>query len=262
MRALAIVLIAACGRFEFSTSADGATDQTSDGAPSPLLVGCKLGLAMNEASWSGGLVDRCGGDNPGSALGGAMPVDDGERGRVGELVGGASCIVVKDAPELRGGAALTISAWVRPESPAANSFGIVSKRTDYGVDAAYSVFIWTSKNGAGTVNHLYVDIDTENDRFENPSDELLGTWHQVTVVYDGALAGIQRVAIYVDGTFRTNASESSPAIPTPSTPPDLYVGCLPLGAPAQGLVGRIDDVMFWDRALPASEVLGWFDATR
>jgi hypothetical protein len=169
---------------------------------------------------------------------------------------------VQDAPELRGGAALTISAWVRPAALAPNSFGIITKRADFNVDSAYSAFLWTSNQGTGAVNHLYVDIDSEDDRFENLTDELLGSWHQVTIVYDGSLARGQRLALYVDGVFRTHAPESSASIPTPSSPPDVYVGCLPLGTPAQSLVGRLDDVMLWDRALPASDVLGWFDATR
>lgn len=259
------MMLAGCGRFDFDSVTDGAVmtgEAASDADVATLLVGCQLGLAMNEASWAGGLVDRCGGDNPGAAINGAVPVDDSIRGRVGELVGGTSCIVVQDAPGLRGGAALTLSAWILPATLAPNSFGIISKRTDFGVDTAYSVFLWTSSMGTGGVNHLYVDVEAENERFEDPTDELLDTWHQVTIVYDGTLAPQQRITIYVDGAFRTRAPESASSISTPTTPPDVHVGCLPLVTPAQSLVGRIDDVMLWDRALPASDVAAWYDATR
>lgn len=264
-----MVLLAACGRIDFSSSpapqVDGAApDGTppSDGELASLLEGCELGLAMDEVSWTSGLVDRCGANNPGAATGGALPADDAERGRVGELVGGTSCIIVSDAPELRGGSALTLSAWIRPAALAPSSFGIVSKRVDFGISTAYSLFVWTSDSGSGTANHLYVDIDTENERFENPTDEFLGAWHQVTTVFDGARPSAERVAIYVDGALRSYAPESSSAIATPAAPPDVHVGCLPLSGPAQSLVGRIDDVTLWSRALSAAEVSGWYTATR
>lgn len=264
-----VALVTGCGRFGFDAAAeiggDGALDQgapSTDADLSSLLVGCTLGLAMDEPSWAGGVVDRCAGHHDGTATGGAAPVDDPERGRVGELVGGASCVIVPDAPELRGGGALTASAWVRPTQLAPGSFGVVSKRVNFGANTAYSVFLWTANNGSGTVNHLYVDIDAEDDRFEDPGDEFLDTWRQITVVFDGSQPTAQRVAIYVDGAFRTHAPETSSTIGVPALPPDVYVGCLPLGGPAQSLVGRIDDVMLWSRALPAAEVAAWYQATR
>ncbi len=266
MRALAgVVVLAACGRLEFGAVGDAPMDRSqpaSDADLSNLLVGCQLRLAMDEASWTQGLVDQCGGENPGTAVNGAVPVDDPERGRVGELVGGTSCVLVADAPQLRGGAALTVSAWIRPTALAPSSFGIVSKRTDFGVDTAYSLFVWTSANGGGPVNHLYVDIDTEDQRFEDPTDEFLDAWHQVTMVYDGARAPVERISIYIDGAFRTNAPESAASIPAPAVPPAIHVGCLPLGTPAQSLVGRIDDVVIWSRALPAADVGAWYAASR
>lgn len=261
--------LGACGRLGFGapspTNEDAPTDQiapTSDADLAALLAGCQVGLAINEASWTTGVVDRCGGDNPGTPTGGAFPTDDPERGRVGELVGGTSCVIIPDAPELRGGGALTVSAWVRPTELTPASFGVVSKRTNFTVDTAYSVFVWASSDGTGPVNHLYVDVDTENERFELPTEEFLNTWRQVTVVFDGAQPLAQRVAIYVDGTLRAHAPETSSTIPTPGSPPDVHVGCLPLGGPAQSLVGRIDDVMLWDRALSGAEVAGWYGATR
>ena len=271
MRTLAAiwVLAAGCGRIGFEShvdpTGDGARDQvgpSADADLAPLLVGCQLGLAMNEASWTAGLVDRCGGDNIGVPTGGATPVDDPQRGRVGEFVGGTSCVIVPDAPELRGGSAVTVSSWVRPTQLTPASFGVVSKRTDFTIDTAYSVFVWADMAGAGTVNHVYVDIDTENDRFENPGDEFLNAWKQITIVYDGSRTQAERIAVYVDGGFRTYGPETSSSIPTPTTPPDVYVGCLPLGGPAQSLVGRLDDVMIWSRALPAADVAAWYAATK
>jgi len=266
---LVIALLAGCGRVGFDGAAEVRSDAGGDGPDVPgdadlsaLLEGCVLGLAMDETSWAGGVIDRCGGDNNGTAIGGAVPVMDAERGRVGELFGGADCVVVPDAPALRGGSAFTTSAWVRPVAFTAQGFGVISKRSDLGVKSAYSVFLWASDFGAGSVNHVYVDVDTEDERFENTLGEFLGAWHQITVVFDGARASAERVAIYVDGAFTTFAPESASSVPVPATPPDVSVGCLPLGAPAQALVGRIDDVMLWDRALAAGDVTRWYEATR
>ena len=192
-------LLSGCGRVGFDTEtvrgSDGSIDQampSADADLSALLTGCELGLRMNEATWTSGLVDSCGGDNGGTRTGTPTPVTDAERGRVGVFNGGTDCVVVSDAPGLRGGSAMTISAWVRPTELSPGSFGVVSKRTDFLVDTAYSVFVWSSSAGTGPVNHLYVDIDTEDDRFESPTDEFLNAWRQITMVYDGSRAMNQR----------------------------------------------------------------------
>jgi hypothetical protein len=244
----------------FDEQADGSIDSNVAPIPSHLLAGCEVHLAMDESTWSAGLVDSCGG-HAATAIDGAVPDLDPERGGVGRFVGGSSCVFIPDAPELRGGSAVTVSAWVRPEQLSPDGFGIVSKRTNYGADAAYTVFVWASANGTGPVNHLYVDIDTEDDRYEDPIDTLLNAWHQVTMSYDGSQTAGERIAVYVDGAFRAFATESASSIPVPETPPPVAIGCLPIDGPAQALVGTLDDVIIWSRALPASEVTEWYDAT-
>lgn len=258
-----LVLAAGCGRVGFEpsdASISSSIDAKPDRIPPSLRAGCEVYLAMDEASWSAGLVDGCGTHSP-TAIDGAVPGTDPERGAVGKFVGGTSCVYIPDAPELHGGSAVTVSAWVRPEQLSADGFGIVSKRTTYQADAAYTMLVWASSSGAGSVNHLYVDIDTENDRYEDPIDTLLDTWHQVTMVYDGSRGLNERIAVYFDGTFRAYANESATSIPVPPTPPPVAIGCLPLNGPAQSLVGELDDVIIWSRALSASEVTDWYTAT-
>ncbi|NVB80623.1 MAG: LamG domain-containing protein [Kofleriaceae bacterium] len=263
MRAVvALLLVAGCGRVGFGEHADASASIDSNLTPIPpsLLPGCEVYLAMDEPTWSQGVIDGCG-HHPATAIDGASPVSDPERGTVGKFVGGTSCVYIPDAPELRGGSAVTVSAWVRPEQVTPDGYGIVSKRTNYMADAAYTVFVWASASGAGPVNHLYVDVDTENDRYEDPIDTLLNTWHQVTMTYDGSRIPNERIAVYFDGAFRAFATETASSIPVPEVPPPVAIGCLPINGPAQSLVGKLDDVIIWSRALPASEVTEWYDAT-
>lgn len=267
---LLALTVVGCGRLQFAPGAEQTSDATAsadarvavdrDANIAALLLGCEAWFAMDEASWLNPLIDACG-SNVGNARGGALPVDDPIRGRVGELVGGDSCITVADSVGLRGGAALTMSAWVRPGAVAPGSFGIMSKRIAFGDSTAYSMFLWTDTAGTGATNHVYVDIDGETERFELLSDTFLDDWRQVTTVFDGAKPMAQRIAIYIDGSFRTYAPESAATITDFASRPDLAIGCLPLNGPAQSLVGRIDDVVIWSRALGAADVATWHTVT-
>lgn len=262
MRAtVALLLAAGCGRVGFEAH-DASADTAPPDIPPGLLAGCELYLAMDEPTWSQGLVDGCG-DHPATATDGASPVADAVRGAVGAFTGGTSCVYVPDAPELRGGSAVTVSAWVRANRPTAESFGIVSKRTSYQRDAAYSVFLWDELD-EGLANHLFADIDTEDDRYEDVNTEfLVGAWHQVTMVYDGMEAPAARIRLYVDGAPSASAPETAQVIPVPATPPPVAIGCLPVDdqVPQQSLEGALDDVIIWSRALPDDEVADWYSAT-
>jgi hypothetical protein len=264
--ASALLIFAACGRFGFEdeVASDAAIDAVSDGDLSALFDGCLLHMAMDEAGWTGldnEVRDSCNGHH-GRSLNGATTVNDGERGRVGLFSGGMACVQVANASALQPTTALTMSAWVFPSAQAPGSFGVVSRRSDFGVDASYSFFIWTNDNGAGMTNQLYVDLDTENDRVPDPTTSLLNQWRQLTVVYDGALPAAGRVAFYVDGVRSFTASETSATIAPPTGAPPLSIGCLPLAEPAQGFIGRIDEVVLWSRALAAEEVAMWHAASR
>ena len=269
-RAFALVVVVGCGRVGFDAHGDASAGggdaprdtRTSDADVSALLVGCQVWETFGEpAQWATGIVDHCGADNPGTASGGAVPATDPERGSVAQFGGGSACIQLPDAANLHPVDTLTVSAWIKANAVSPNGFGIVSKRKDFMVDTAYSVFLWADSSGAGTVNHLYVDIESENNRFETPGPEFLNAWRQVTVTFDGNVVPAQRVAIYVDGAFSTFAPESSTAISLPTVPPPVSIGCLPLGAPAQALDGRLDDVAIWNRRLSPAEVMAWYAAT-
>ncbi len=239
-------------------SAVDADGDAPDTGPDPLLVGCVVYEHMDEAAWTGvpGEVDdACGGDDLGTAVGGATTVSNGVRGRAGSFPGGAGCVNVPASAALHANGALTLSAWVFPTAlNGVTEYGVLSKRTNFGQDTEYSVFVWTSDN-------VYVDVDTENDREPGGNVALVNdTWQQLTVTYDGALAGAERVHIYVNGALDLTKAETSATVPLSGA--GLSVGCLPLGGPAQGWVGKLDEVVVWNRALSSAEVAAWYQQTR
>jgi hypothetical protein len=258
-----LALAGACGRAGFDPSATvdgGSGDAVADAASTApdFGSGCIVGFAMNEATWIGAaVIDSCGGDNNGGALGAAATVDDPVRGRVGQFGGPSDCIQVADAPELDLGTAVTTSAWIFPTGlDGVTPRGVVAKRTDDQTDVAYTMFVWTD-------DHVVVDIDGEND--EMPGDAVLenGRWQMITAVYDGTLPVAQRIRIYVDGVLDKVLPETSATIPANAAP--LTVGCLPLQPPTidqQSFAGRLDDVGLWKDAFTAAEVQAWFQATR
>jgi hypothetical protein len=214
---------------------------------------------MDEDSWidhgsgSGSgtdLVNECLPSAPGLATGGATPVVDPIRGKVGSF-GPTSCVTLEDRAELRALSAVTTSAWVRMTGDPSGSFGIVAKRVNVGGE--YSMFIWTG-------SRVWVDIDTDNDRFTGAGSIPTDEWNQLTMVYDGSLLRGERIHVYINGVLDSVGPESSTSI-TPDGSP-LAIGCLPLGGVAQSLVGELDDVAVWTRAFSTAEVAAWYDATK
>lgn len=243
-----------CGRLSFDQVDDG--DHTTD-----FGAGCVVGLRMDEAAWTaqaGEVLDSCGGDNSGTAVRGAQPIDDAARGRAGVFPVPSGCIQIANAPTLHATTALTLSAWVYPTAlDGINPYGVIAKRTDFLFDdAEYTMFVWTD-------NTVWVDLDSRNDRNHGTRPLRNGQWQQITVVYDGTLPVLQRVTIYVDGVLDAVLRETSASLtPYPSA---LSVGCLPeipAFIPQIALGGRIDDAGIWTRAFSAQEVDAWYQATK
>jgi len=261
MRVLvSLVPVVALGcRVNFDATADAPQQLDADPALA-FAAGCVVGLAFDEPSWTGApgeVRDSCG-RNDGTAVQGAVRIDDPVRGAVGEFPVPSGCIKIPNAPALHATTGLTLSAWVYPESlDAVNPYGVIGKRNDFTVDdAEYTVFVWTG-------NTVWVDLDGRNDRGHGTTPLVNGRWQQVTVVYDGTRPAPQRVAIYIDGALDALLAESSASLaPYPST---LSIGCLPElpdTKPQIAFGGRIDDVAVWTRAFGPAEVSAWFSATR
>lgn len=153
---------------------------------------------------------------------------------------------------------LTMMAWINPDTldqdNGTNARGLFSKRNAPSDQSAYGVFFWKDQNVAGcTKSRLFVDIDSNNDRFCSNSDIPTNVWTHVAIVFDGTLPSSQRAKIYLNGRLDKTAAESSSAIPDYSS--NLYIGNLYYGANTLKVFdGRIDEVKLFPDALSATEI--------
>ncbi len=260
MRALLLaVLVTSCryegGRFTSGeVDAPAGDDATPDEMVDTLMVGCEGHWKFDEDDWTGGIVDSCGGDDNGEPSGSALLEVDSLRGSTARTTDG--CITIPDSPRMRPGAAFTASAWIKPNCTCDDE-GIIAKRTGFGDDSAFALYL--TKNG-GVDYHLWIDVDTEDNRFEHTGDTFAMGWRLVTVTFDGSQPRDERVSIYLDGAFKTHAPEDATVVRDPTgTPPPVSIGCLPNGGTS--LNGLLDDVAMWSRALSPAEVQAWYART-
>ena len=211
--------------------------------PAVSAAGLVLLMHMDEAAWSGTaneVGDASGLGHHGTAVAGATTAA-GRFGRAGSFPGGSGCVAVPDRTDLRPDDALTISVWMNPNAVGREALGVIAKRISFLEDSAYALYV--DERGA-----LGIDVDTEDTRFfTGPGVVANGRWTHVAIVYAGATT-----TAYVNGQPAAAHAESASTL-TPFRSP-LWVGCLPLGAPAQGFSGLLDEVAVWHRALSASEV--------
>jgi hypothetical protein len=258
---LLLALLVGCGSVAQDPMVDGGHSQPADVLDGTLRTGCILALHMDEPVWSGvtgEVKDDCGGDNPGTAVGaGLTTVAGGVRGRAGSFSGGG-CVEIPNAASLHATTGLTMSAWIFPtqlDGGINNANGVISKRTDTDDQSEYNLSVWTG-------DHVYVDLDGKNDRFNGNATIALKRWTQLTVVYDGTQLTDQRVHLYVNGLLDVAKRETSASLTAFSS--TLSIGCMP--APAAGtqqnFIGQIDEVAIWNRALSSDELMRWYTNTK
>ena len=119
-----------------------------------------------------------------------------------------------------------------------------------------------TKSGSGHTNYqLTIDANSLTPRLSwgctTPTVFVTGTselikdhWNQLLGTYDGA-----NLRLYVNGAVAAQAQPATGTCTAPAAP--LYVGGDP-SAPAESLVGMLDDVVVYSRALPADEVYDLF----
>lgn len=139
---------------------------------------------------------------------------------------------------------LTIEFWAYPTLLDGNARGVVSKRVDFNNQQSYSIFFYTN-------NRLYVDIDSNNNRFYSNTIFNKDNWYYVVLTYDGTLVSSQRVKFYVNSALDKIVSESSVSMPDYNS--SLYIGTLNAGY-AQAFVGMVDEVKIYNEALAVSEI--------
>ncbi len=227
---------------------DGAPPTSGGGAPA-LLDDCVLLMHFEEASWSmkpGEVKDSSGVGNNGTATGSAITTSAADKGKFGRAAtfDGFGAVVVPDAPSLRAVGALTVAAWIYPNSISGNGPGIVSKRRGFGSDTAFALFLYN------TPVEFFADVQGEDDRFHGLAVFLPNVWHHVALVYDSSLAQNARSRLYVDGQLDAVGAEQATQL-EPYTS-NVTIGELPGGG--DHFVGLIDEVAVWTRALGADEI--------
>jgi len=250
---LLLALGAGCGNVEGTADAPIVATDVLGGT---LRQGCVMALHMDEGAWSGATAevhDDCGNDNPGTITGPANTVANGVKGRAGSLPGNA-CIDVLDATALHSTTGLTMSAWILPTAlNGVDANGVISKRIASSTQAEYSLYVWTG-------NHVWVDLDGENDRFAGAAIISNNVWAQLTLVFDGTRSQGQRVRVYVNGSLDVTMAETSAEL-TPYTS-TLHVGCMPATTTQQNFIGELDEVVIWNRALSDAEIVQWYTNTK
>lgn len=200
---------------------------------------------MDDAEWTAGgaVYDGSPAQNHGTLNGSVTQTADGKFDKAA-VFDGDGWITVPDSDSLDASTELTLSAWVNFGYVGGGySPGIISKRLGFNDNTAYALFLWDQ-------NKVWVDVDYETDRFGSSAVFETNRWYHLAVVYDGKAQTAERVRLYVDGNLDTIASETSGEIPAYGC--DLEVGRLVNGG--HTMIGMIDEVAVWRRALGADEI--------
>jgi len=152
------------------------------------------------------------------------------------IVPGASALIANAT-------AMTLACWVYPTNtaPAFPDFdGIAGFRNELDCDF-YMVQISPANTIEGRLrasNGLFYTVT---------SDDLeLNTWQHVALVYDGSTLKIYHNGA-LSGSIAASGTITSPAV-------DMHIGNVPFQIYEFLLTGRVDELVLFDRALPADEV--------
>ena len=170
-------------------------------------------------------------------------------GNVADFGGGRSCLVAADSPVLDGMPKLTVELLACSRNVPDAVYGLVSKRTANKDQAAFTLFA----NGA----NINIDIGDSDNRSIPGGIPSKTAWHQLTMVFDGALPIANRVRYYEDARAFTFAPDSTTPASVPATTSSLHIGLLDLAKDeTRGWNGYIDEVRISNVARSA----GWIAA--
>jgi len=150
---------------------------------------------------------------------------------------------------------ISVESWVKPTDADAKSLSVIVGKSGDKCDLnAYALYIHADKSGTVGVPFFYV---AHNDggfvyNVESPDGApslLDGKWHHLVGTYD-----LKTVRLYVDGLqVGTGTPHTAPIAYASFTNKNLYMGGFICGKTAS-LIGDLDEVRIWDRALTRNEV--------
>lgn len=209
------------------------------------------------------IIDSSGYGFNGIVENGPVKITDGKVCNAGYFDGIDDFVSINDSDKFDNTSKLTIMGWINPKDikippQGTNARGIVSKRNHYSGNSQYSfgIFFYSSV-GDG---RIYVDLDSQNNRFASNSVIQEDVWTHFAVVFDGALRQNQRAKLYINGNPDKTASESSATIPDYSS--NLYIGNLFTGSELKVYKGLIDEINIIPKALTQSEIQQYVNAVR
>ena len=202
-------------------------------------------LPLNEGS--GTPKDRSG--NPADVvIKGQLEWVDGKYGKGLKFDGDtANFVEAAHSDKLEGMPALTIMAWVMPETPDAKPRGIVSKREVSGKPGdIYNIFSYTDVKFCARVSakgQIFSQTVLED-----------GKWYHVAHVFDPGGAANEKVKLYINGVLEATADLANQAVDVGGNP--LWIGTLN-GGYAQNWLGVLDEVSIWSKALTEAQIQGY-----
>jgi hypothetical protein len=230
--AIALFLLAACGRSHFDPCDPGGTvDAPAADTALDLTLGLKARYTFDDPA-PDLFVDIAGTND---ALCSSCPLQVGGRIGPGAInFAGTQCVFIPDALELRP-TAFTIAMWMNP----GNATGVLFARPLDGTN--------TNSN---SIEMLY-DTSTTEIRIAvatlATSAATPAGWTHVTARYDGSI-----LTLYVNGSYRSDRQVGGIVY---GVADQHQIGCdYDTGSYVSGFTGSLDDLRFYDRALDNAEI--------
>jgi hypothetical protein len=242
--------MSACGRFGFSeTRTDASTEpeDASDAAPdTPDVIGGRVLLvSMDDVATGNAMVATsdptltiaCDAHCPG-------PIE-GKRNN-GYHIGDDHYFTIH-RPELLTAAPYTVGFWLRTPPTTTGSQDCVSK--PYGATTAGDISsVWIGMDGAVTYETTANGAPLQNDNITLSVIASDNQWHYLAATWDGA---VKRV--YADGS-EAHSDETKVQTVIDSSEPIEIGRDLDFAGPVHYLLGDMDELVFYDRALTAAEI--------
>ncbi len=234
VRVVLLVVFAACGRVNFDPIAD--TSLGGDAVVGGDAIVEPPGLLLHFAFEADGLLhDRSTGHHDAVCAPACPTPAAGRVGAGAASFDGSQCLRIADAPELRS-PAFTFMLWFRPSGGGIQSaFGRPLDGATAGTNT-FEAFLDNADLWKVAVNTQAVNTPTA-----------AGAWHHLVGVFDG-----NAIAMYFDGAPRGTPRVVGAAV---FGPDDLDIGCdVNSGTRSNQVIGLIDEVRLYDRALTAAEI--------
>lgn len=234
-----------------------------DGSGRPAVICASAEYRFDGCSETETVIDSSGYGFNGIIQNGPIKITSGKVCNAGYFDGINDFVEVNDSDKFDNTSELTIMGWINPKDikippQGTNARGIVSKRNHYSGNSQYSfgVFFYSSQHDG----KIYVDLDTQNNRFSSNTVIAEDVWTHFAVVFNGTLSQNQRTKLYINGVLDKTAPETSTTIPDYNS--NLYIGNLFTGSELKVYKGFMDEINIIPKALTKEQIQQFVNATR